>query len=132
MLATERRGELGIQRAIGTRRGHLVQTFTFEGAAVAAALAGALLGAAIAFLMVLVMAQAFDTAAGESLNIEFSVTPRSLARLRPGPPDPGGRGRIGLARQHDDDLGCHPDLRPSPPDGGAGSPWRPSASRSGS
>ena len=29
--------------------------------------------------MVLVMAQAFDTAAGESLNIEFSVTPRSLA-----------------------------------------------------
>jgi putative ABC transport system permease protein len=81
MLATERRGELGIQRAIGTRRGHLVQTFTFEGAAydLAAALAGALLGAAIAFLMVLVMAQAFDTAAGESLNIEFSVTPRSLA-----------------------------------------------------
>jgi putative ABC transport system permease protein len=81
MLATERRGELGIQRAIGTRRGHLVQTFTFEGAAydLAAALAGALLGAAIAFLMVLVMAQAFDTAAGESLNIEVSVTPRSLA-----------------------------------------------------
>jgi putative ABC transport system permease protein len=81
MLATERRGELGIQRAIGTRRGHLVQTFTFEGAAydLVAALVGALLGAAIAFLMVLVMAQAFDTAAGESLNIEFSVTPRSLA-----------------------------------------------------
>ena len=47
MLATERRGELGIQRAIGTRRGHLVQTFTFEGAAydLAAALAGALFGA---------------------------------------------------------------------------------------
>jgi putative ABC transport system permease protein len=81
MLATERRGELGIQRAIGTRRGHLVETFTFEGAAydLAAALVGALLGAGVAFLMVLVMAQAFDTAAGESLNIEFSVSPRSLA-----------------------------------------------------
>ena len=81
MLATERRGELGIQRAIGTRRGHLVETFTFEGAAydLAAALVGALLGAGVAFLMVLVMARAFDTTAGESLNIEFSVSPRSLA-----------------------------------------------------
>ena len=33
MLAAERRGELGIARAIGTRRGHLVEMFTFEGAA---------------------------------------------------------------------------------------------------
>ena len=33
MLAAERRGELGIARAVGTRRGHLVQMFTFEGAA---------------------------------------------------------------------------------------------------
>ena len=33
MLAAERRGELGIARAIGTRRGHLVQMFIFEGAA---------------------------------------------------------------------------------------------------
>ena len=47
MLAAERRGELGIARAIGTRRGHLVEMFTFEGAAydLAAALVGALLGA---------------------------------------------------------------------------------------
>ena len=81
MLATERRGELGIARAIGTRRGHLVQTFTFEGAAydLIAALVGALVGAAVAFLMVLVMAQAFDAAGGESFDIEFAVTPRSLA-----------------------------------------------------
>ncbi len=81
MLATERRGELGIARAIGTRRGHLVQTFTFEGAAydLVAALVGALFGALVAFLMVLVMAQAFDAAAGESFDIEFAVAPRSLA-----------------------------------------------------
>jgi putative ABC transport system permease protein len=81
MLATERRGELGIARAIGTRRGHLVQTFTFEGVAydLVAALVGALLGAAVAFVMVFVMGQAFDAAAGESLDIEFAVTPRSLA-----------------------------------------------------
>jgi putative ABC transport system permease protein len=81
MLATERRGELGIARAIGTRRGHLVQTFTFEGAAydLIAALVGALLGAAIAFLMVLVMSAAFDSATGGEFDIEFAVTPRSLA-----------------------------------------------------
>jgi putative ABC transport system permease protein len=81
MLAAERRGELGIARAIGTRRGHLVQTFTFEGVAydLVAALVGVLFGAAVAFVMVFVMAQAFDAAAGESLNIEFAVTPRSLA-----------------------------------------------------
>jgi putative ABC transport system permease protein len=81
MLATERRGELGIARAIGTRRGHLVQTFTFEGVAydLLAALVGALFGAAFAFLMVIAMAAAFDTAAGgEGLDIEFAVTPRSL------------------------------------------------------
>jgi putative ABC transport system permease protein len=80
MLATERRGELGIARAIGTRRGHLVQTFTFEGVAydLIAALVGALFGALVAFLMVLVMAQAFDAAAGDEFNIEFAVAPRSL------------------------------------------------------
>ena len=33
MLAAERRGELGIARAVGTRRGHLVQMFLFEGIA---------------------------------------------------------------------------------------------------
>ena len=31
MLAAERRSELGIARAVGTRRSHLVQTFLFEG-----------------------------------------------------------------------------------------------------
>ena len=129
MLAAERRGELGIARAIGTRRGHLVQTFTFEGMAydLVAALVGALFGAVVAFAMVFVMAQAFDAAAGESLSIEFAVTPRSLAiayalgvlltlavvavsawrvstmtisaaiRNLPEPPAPGRRRRLALA-----------------------------------
>jgi len=80
MLAAERRGELGIARAIGTRRGHLVQMFTFEGVTydLAAAFVGALVGAGVAYFMVLVMAQAFNAAAGESLQIEFAVTLRSL------------------------------------------------------
>ena len=81
MLAAERRGELGIARAIGTRRGHLVEMFTFEGAAydLAAAVVGALLGAAVAFGMVIVMASAFGAAdADEGLQIEFAVSARSL------------------------------------------------------
>jgi putative ABC transport system permease protein len=81
MLAAERRGELGIARAVGTRRGHLVQMFTFEGAAydLIAAAVGALLGAAVAYGMVLAMASAFgadDADAG--LRVEYFVTPQSL------------------------------------------------------
>ena len=46
MLAAERRGELGIARAVGTRRSHLVQMFVFEGAAydLVAAVIGAAAG----------------------------------------------------------------------------------------
>ena len=46
MLAAERRGELGIARAVGTRQRNLVQMFLFEGVAydVLAAAVGALLG----------------------------------------------------------------------------------------
>ena len=78
MLAAERRGELGIARAIGSRRGHLVESFTFEGVAydLLAALVGALLGAVIAFAMVLAMSSIFGT---QGFDIEFSVTWRSLA-----------------------------------------------------
>jgi len=81
MLATERRGELGIARAIGTRRGHLVETFTFEGAVydLAAAAVGAVLGAVVAFGMVFLMAEAFGaTDADEGFQIEFAVSVRSL------------------------------------------------------
>jgi putative ABC transport system permease protein len=81
MLAAERRGELGIARAVGTRRGHLVQMFVFEGLAydLVAAFVGAVLGAIVAFGMVYVMASAFgaeDEDAG--LVIQFAVAPRSL------------------------------------------------------
>jgi putative ABC transport system permease protein len=81
MLAAERRAELGIARAVGTRRGHLVQMFTFEGVAydLLAALIGALLGALVALGMVTVMASAFATAdEDEGLQIQFAVAPRSL------------------------------------------------------
>jgi putative ABC transport system permease protein len=81
MLATERRGELGIARAIGTRRGHLVQMFTFEGAVydLIAAAVGAILGAVIAYAMVLGLASAFGAVdEGAGFRIEYAVTARSL------------------------------------------------------
>jgi putative ABC transport system permease protein len=77
MLAAERRSELGIARAVGTRRGHLVQMFVFEGVAydLGAAAIGALLGVAVAFGMVSVLAQAFSTF---GLDVEHDLQPRSL------------------------------------------------------
>ncbi len=79
MLAAERRGELGIARAVGTRRGHLVQMFLYEGVAydVAAALVGALVGLAVAYGMVLAMAAAFGSQGG--FHIAYGVEPASIA-----------------------------------------------------
>jgi putative ABC transport system permease protein len=79
MLAAERRGELGIARAIGTRRGHLVQLFLFEGMAydLLAALVGVALGIAVAYGMVLAMAAAFS-ASEEDLHVVYAVKPTSL------------------------------------------------------
>ena len=78
MLAAERRAELGIARAVGTRRGHLVQTFLYEGVtyALLAAAVGALVGIAVAYLMVLVVASA--VAAESDLEIAYTVSPKSV------------------------------------------------------
>jgi putative ABC transport system permease protein len=78
MLAAERRGELGIARAVGTRRGHLVQMFLYEGVAydVLAAAVGALVGIAVAYGMVLVMAGAF--ASTSDFTISYSVRTTSI------------------------------------------------------
>jgi putative ABC transport system permease protein len=79
MLAAERRGELGIARAIGTRRGHLVQMFVYEGVAydLVAAAVGVLVGAAVAYGMALVMSSAF--AGVGDFTISYAVKPASLA-----------------------------------------------------
>src|SRR4028118_2189079 len=49
MLAAERKHELGIARAVGMRRGHLMRMFAFEGAmyAVIASLIGSVLGVGV-------------------------------------------------------------------------------------
>ena len=63
MLAAERRGELGIARAIGTRRGHLIQMYIHEGVAydLLAAAVGAAVGVAVAFGMVFFLSSALGT-----------------------------------------------------------------------
>jgi putative ABC transport system permease protein len=78
MLAGERRSELGIARAIGTRRGHLIQMFLYEGIAydLVAALIGALLGVLVAYAMVLAMASAFSTTG--DITITYAVKPVSI------------------------------------------------------
>ena len=54
MLAAERKQEMGMARAVGTKRRHLVQMFVFEGTAydLVAAAVGALLGAAVGLVAV--------------------------------------------------------------------------------
>jgi putative ABC transport system permease protein len=78
MLAAERRSELGIARAVGTRRGHLVQMFVYEGLAydLIAAAVGAAIGIGVAYLMVLGIASAFGGLA--DIEIGYSVRPTSI------------------------------------------------------
>ncbi len=78
MLAAERRSEMGISRAIGAQRSHLVQMFLFEGLAydLLAAVVGAAFGVAIAFAMVAAMAKAL--AGSFPLDVVFAVKLRSL------------------------------------------------------
>ncbi|MEE8442180.1 MAG: FtsX-like permease family protein [Dehalococcoidia bacterium] len=61
MLAAERKRELGIARAVGAQRGHVIRMFAFEGAvyALMAAAVGSLLGVAVGWGMVRILALAF-------------------------------------------------------------------------
>jgi putative ABC transport system permease protein len=81
MLAAERRGELGIARAVGTRRGHLVQMFLYEGVAydLLAAAVGALIGVAVAFGMVIAMASAFASTSDLAIGYDVRATSIVLA-----------------------------------------------------
>ncbi|MBI4282734.1 MAG: FtsX-like permease family protein [Chloroflexi bacterium] len=61
MLAAERQRELGIARAVGMQRGHVIRMFAFEGTiyALLAAAVGSLLGVVVGWGMVRIMAVAF-------------------------------------------------------------------------
>ena len=88
MLAAERRSEMGMARAIGMQRGHLVQMFVSEGMIydlVAAAL-GIVLGLAISYAMIGFLGSIFNTAAqkisselsGSLFTFRFNVAPTSV------------------------------------------------------
>ncbi|MGH9204121.1 MAG: FtsX-like permease family protein, partial [Vicinamibacterales bacterium] len=63
MLAAERKSEMGMARAVGTKRGHLVQTFLSEGMGynVLAAMVGVALGILVSIGMAYVLAAIFST-----------------------------------------------------------------------
>jgi len=77
MLAAERKHELGIARAVGMKRGHLMRMFTFEGAlyAVIASVLGSLAGVGVGWLMVRVIGKAF---AGSGFTIYFATSPQNV------------------------------------------------------
>lgn len=71
MLAAERRAEMGISRAIGMQRRHLMESFLAEGMAynVGSALVGALLGLGVSALLILIMRAIFNR--GTNVQIAF-------------------------------------------------------------
>ncbi len=77
MLASERKTELGVMRAIGTQRQHLVQTFLIEGMVynVPAAAIGSALGLVASMAIVRALSGLFDTF---GFVIVFHATTRSL------------------------------------------------------
>ena len=77
MLAGERKPEMGIARAVGTERIHLVEMFMFEGVLydVVAAAVGALTGVGVALAMVSMLAVAVEQF---GVDLRFAVSTRSL------------------------------------------------------
>src|SRR5215213_122929 len=77
MLAAERKHELGIARAVGMKRGHLMRMFAFEGAlyALLASALGSVAGVGVGWLMVRVIGEAF---AGSGFTISFATRPQNI------------------------------------------------------
>lgn len=77
MLAAERKHELGLARAVGMGRGHLMRMFIFEGAlyALMASAVGSVLGVGVGWMMVRVLGEAF---AGQGFEIRFATSPENI------------------------------------------------------
>lgn len=86
MLATERRAEMGIARAIGVQRSHLVQMFVTEGMVydLVAAAVGVALGLAVSYAMIGFLGNLVNDVAGSVgtgtsiLQFTFRVAPTSI------------------------------------------------------
>ena len=78
MLAAERTGEMGIIRAVGTKRRHLVQMFTYEGIlySISAAGAGVILGLIASVALVRIMTELFS--ADDLITFSYGVTLQSI------------------------------------------------------
>ncbi len=77
MLAAERKRELGITRAVGAQRGHVIRMFAFEGAvyALIAAAVGSLLGVLVGWGMVRIIAVAVGDV---DIDLTFAFNWRSV------------------------------------------------------
>lgn len=80
MLASERRGELGIMRAVGMQRTDMVRAFFLEGAlyAGAAAVLGALAGIGVGATIVNLAQGISGGPAGFTLDLRFAAEPTSI------------------------------------------------------
>ena len=81
MLAAERKSEMGLSRAVGMQRHHLVRMFIAEGAiySLGAAAVGALVGVGVGFGLVYGVADAFAQGApSDSFTLSPHATPRSV------------------------------------------------------
>ncbi len=77
MLAAARKSEMGMARAVGTRRNQLIQMFLFEGVVydLMAAIVGVALGILVTYAIAGVMASVIQ---GSPIDIRVHVEPRSL------------------------------------------------------
>ncbi|MBA3470562.1 MAG: FtsX-like permease family protein [Herpetosiphonaceae bacterium] len=84
MLAAERKSELGMARAIGMQRRHLVQAFLSEGVSYSlfATLLGVVLGIGVCWVMVNILAGALNhfevTTSRPEIDLRFAVSPFSI------------------------------------------------------
>src|SRR5690606_34301995 len=86
MLAAERRSEMGMARAIGMQRSHLIQMFITEGLLydLAAALVGVVLGLGVSYLMIDFLGNLFNEVGGQVsgqelfFTFQFHVVPSSV------------------------------------------------------
>jgi putative ABC transport system permease protein len=80
MLAEERKGQLGMLRAVGMRRGFLVRTFVIEGAmySLASSILGAALGIGVGWAIVKLAAPIFGAFGDFSLDLRFDFEVSSI------------------------------------------------------
>ena len=80
MLAAERKGEMGMSRAVGMQRKHLVRMFMAEGAiyGLGSAFVGAVVGIGLGYLLVIASSSIFNQDPNDEFNLIAHVEPTSV------------------------------------------------------